>query len=239
MHNSYIVSIDSSNRVGGSDEFNAIYSLAQPLHNLTKVELLTVEMPINIYSTRNYYNTFSYSYKGTVTTVSVPSGNYELTDLLTALVTVLNNSLTLAFDVLVDNVKNKISLSVTGATSPVTIVKTLMSVNLGFVGGESGTSNITATNCYVVNNDLYLNIYIKNLPSQSVSNSKSTFKLPINAGSTYIYYFSSVSQMVQSVRVDRSGYTVGFLEIQILDRNGLDLTNNGTNWSLTLRCECE
>jgi hypothetical protein len=103
---------------------------------------------------------------------------------------------------------------------------------MGFSNAQSGTS-IVATNGIVLNNDLYLKLYIPNLGTSSLEANMMTFKIPLAnqaVGSTLTWEPLESPMVIvtdKSAKIDK-------IQIQVIDRWGNPILNNGIDWSFTL-----
>jgi hypothetical protein len=109
---------------------------------------------------------------------------------------------------------------------------------MGFSDGQQGTA-FYGVESYIVNFDTYLNIWIENLGTQSQEPSQITFKVPVTVGSGSIMHWAENTQNSQLVEVTDRGVRLDRLNIQVLDRFGQLLNNNGLDWSFTIEIEAD
>ena len=66
-----------------------------------------------------------------------------------------------------------------------------------------------------------------------------SFKIPLTSGPGTILHWAENSQNPASVNVTDSSNMVDRIVIQVTDRFGQPLVNNGLDWSMTLEVECD
>jgi hypothetical protein len=201
------------------------------------VALKNAQIPVNWYNVRAPYNTITIN--GTLYTVT--PGVYTQASFITA------------FNALITG-----TLAIDGTTGIATITKTPTTVTvptgltypslaslLGFTATQTltGATSLAATvPVTLFNQDTYVNIWIENLGTSSSEISQSTFKVPIALPVPQynnVFYWAEQSQNEQVVCVTDSGARVDRLNIQVLDRYGQQLNNNGVDWALTLQIKSD
>lgn len=201
------------------------------------VALKNAQIPVNWYNVRAPYNTITIN--GTLYTVT--PGVYTQASFITA------------FNALISG-----TLAIDGTTGIATITKTPTTVTvptgltypslaslLGFTATQTltGATSLAATvPVTLFNQDTYVNIWIENLGTSSSEISQSTFKVPIALPVPQynnVFYWAEQSQNEQVVCVTDSGARVDRLNIQVLDRYGQQLNNNGVDWALTLQIKSD
>jgi len=216
-------------KVGGNP-FQCTIILGNRHRAIRSISLKNAQIPIGFYNIRAPYNTMNIN---SVTTTISP-GNYSITSLLS----VINSSIGISVGTFSQSGStNKILFSGGGATNMNVQPQSLLSF-LGFTNGQTGT-NIVATNSYIVNFDSYISIWIENLGTSSLEPVQVTFKLPNNVSSGGILQWAELAQNKQVVKVSDRGVRLDRLNIQVLDRFGNLLNNNGIDWSFTLEIESD
>jgi hypothetical protein len=201
------------------------------------VSLKNAQIPVNWYNVRAPYNTITIN--GTLYTIT--PGVYTQASFITAFNAAIGG--TLAID---------------GTTGIATITKTPANVTvpsgltyptlanlLGFTATQTlnGATSIAGTvPVTLFNQDTYVNIWIENMGASSGEPSQSTFKVPIALPVPQynnVFYWAEQSQNEQLVCVTDSGARIDRLNIQVLDRYGQQLNNNGVDWALTLEIKSD
>jgi len=201
------------------------------------VALKNAQIPVNWYNVRAPYNTITIN--GTLYTIT--PGVYTQASFITAFNSATSS--TLSFD---------------GTTGIATITKTPATVTvpagltypslatlLGYTATQTltGATSLTATNpTTLFNQDTYVNIWIENLGVSSRDILQSTFKVPIALPVPQynnVFYWAEQSQNEQLVCVTDSGARIDRLNIQVLDRYGQQLNNNGVDWSFSMEIKSD
>jgi hypothetical protein len=210
--------------------FDFTYRFMNTHRALKRITLKNVQMPYGFYNIRTGVNILNLN----STNYTLTPGYYTQAQLITALNTAVSGVGTFAVVSQTNTLSNQLQFTpVSGATFGSSLLNTL----LGFTSGQtsSGTTVLIATNQFTVNFDTYVYIYINNLGISSQEPIKYTFKVPLNNttfGSTL--FWSDENQNHQSIEVTDNAVRVDRLQIQVLDRFGNILNNNGLDWSMTL-----
>ncbi len=245
MNTVYQLHIDTINKTGG-DPFQCSVQLSNTHRNVRSIKLKSVQLPIGFYNVRAPSNTI------TIDDVSyglVPGYYANVTSLVTSLNTVTSGVGTFSYSA----TSGKITYAHDSGSATITTsspylwsgptggVQNVTSINLvppslgsllGFSNAQSGTS-IIATNGAIVNSDIYIKLYIPNLGTSSLEANMMTFKIPVSSqavGTTLIWEPLEppvVTVTDKSAKIDK-------IQIQVLDRWGNALTNNGLDWAFTL-----
>lgn len=245
MNAVYQIHVDTINKTGG-DPFQCSVQLSNTHRNVRSIKLKSVQLPIGFYNVRTPSNTITINN----TVYGVPIGYYAN---VTTLVNSLNTTTTGVGSFAYSATTGKVTYthgsgSATIITSspylwsgPTGGVQNVTSINLvppslgsliGFSNAQSGTS-IVSTNGLVLNSDLYLKLYIPNLGTSSLEANMMTFKIPLSSqelGTTLVWEPLEppiVNVTDKSAKIDK-------IQIQVLDRWGNPVTNNGLDWSFTL-----
>jgi hypothetical protein len=198
---------------------------------IRSITLKNAQIPLGFYNVRAPYNTMNVN----SVVYTVTPGNYSVTTLLSA----LNTTITSAVGAFSPGaLNNNIQFSSSSGVATMNVQPLSMLSFLGFTGQQQGVA-FYGTNSYIVNFDTYLSIWIENLGTSSIENSQITFKVPLTVGSGSIMQWAENSQYHQLVKVTDRGVRLDRLNIQVLDRYGNLLNNNGIDWSFTLEIESD
>jgi len=224
----------------GSYNNNSVYDctfvLSNPLRNVQKIYLKSIELPISFNNIRsaNGTNTFkitvnAVTYTITLNEYSYTSINTLLNDINTQVQLVLPNiSFTL-------NSNKKVTITNTGtATTIVFSPSRLLNVVLGFTQLSYSTSFI-AENNYLLAYDNYISMYLQDIPVKSTgySNQLISFKIPLNAVNGMVYYLQEFNSFSQSVEITDKNYVLNRLRVVLYDRFGCKLSN-GLDYTFSL-----
>lgn len=232
MTSTRFLNVRSSDRDSGTAT-SFKYTLPTPIHDPIQISLVSAEIPLQHYNIRTNYNTFTWTQSSTQYTATVTSGNYAISDLLTALASAMNTATGSTYTVTKSSTTLKITLAC--ATS-MTLSETNLSKALGFTSGQSGTS-ITATNSYCINTwDSYWALCIRNLTNNYISKGVyPTFKIPITVDSGYVLYHLENLTFFQYFIPETA--QIGHLDVYLQDSYGNQVDLNGLEWSFTLKVE--
>jgi hypothetical protein len=231
----------------GGNPLDISYFLSQTHKRLRRITLKSVELPIGFYNIRAPYNTITIdSIKYTI-----QEGNYTIDSLMSS----MNGTIGIAIGQFnVNKMLNKITFVPTSLNSSIAAYATIgvtaplpndptinipsLGYFLGFTDGQYGTE-VTATNSYLINFDNYVQIHIPSLGRSSLENTKCTFKVPITVPSGGVEFYQEMSSFKQSVEVTDRNILFDRINLQVLDRFGQQLDNNGVDWSFTLEIESD
>lgn len=245
--NCYEIHVDTINKTGG-DPFQCSVYLPNTHRNVREVSLKSVELPIGFYNIRAPYNTITIN--NVVHTLT--PGSYTT---MTTFINAINSTVTPSVGSFSYNQATG-TITFVAASGSATItttspylwsgptggVQNVTSINLtppslgslmGFSNAQSGTS-ITAINAFNLNMDTYIKLYIPNIGTSSLQADMMTFKIPLTSGlalGNTLFYIPTVPPWVsvtdKSAKLDK-------IQIQVLDRYGNPMINDGVNWSFTL-----
>jgi len=203
------------------------------------VSLKNAQIPVNWYNVRPYSNTITIN----STLYTLTDGFYTHATLITEFAAKVSG-FTLGFES-----KTGFSTITAGSgTVTVTVPTGLTYPSLAYLLGFQTTvtsSGLVATSksaATIFNRDPYVNIWIENLGASSAEISQSTFKVPIALPVPQfnnVFYWAEQSQNEQLVCVTDSAARIDRLNIQVLDRYGQQLDNNGADWALTLQIKSD
>jgi len=219
----------------GIDSFDCSVILGQTHRKVRRVALKSVEMPVGFYNIRAPYNTLTINIAGTPTSYTFSPGNYSATTFLNT----LNNTVTPAVgSFFLNTLTNKIQYtSVVGASSIDGTPGTL-GYFMGFTSDQVGVI-IVANKSYSIDFDNYICIYIENLRNSCMEPFAATFKIPITVQKGGVETWFSDNRFKQSIEIFDPDYKIDRLNIQVRDRFGNPLSNNGIDWSFTLEVESD
>ena len=227
----------------GSYNNNSVYDctfvLSNPLRNVQKIFLKSIEIPISFNNIRasNGTNTFQITIQSITYTITVSENSYTsiislITDINVQLHSVLPNA---TFSLL----NNKVSLVLTGYPTNTVVSfnsSRLISVVLGFTKQSyiQYATSITADNTYLLAYDNYISIYLQDIPVKSTgySNQLVSYKIPLNAVNGMVYYLQELNSFSQSVELTDQNYVLNRLRVVVYDRFGVKLTN-GLDYSFS------
>jgi hypothetical protein len=242
MSKVWFVHVDTSSttantviKQNGTDSFNCTVLLGQEHRRIRRVALKSVEMPIGFYNIRAPYNVLTINIAGTPTSYTFSPGNYNSTTFLNT----LNNTVTPAVgSFFLNTLTNTIQYtSAVGASSIVGDPGTL-GYFMGFQTTQVGVI-IVAAKSYCLDFDNYVNIYIENLRNSCMEPYAATFKIPITVQKGGLEFWFSDNRFKQSIEIFDPNYRIDRLNIQVRDRFGNPMTNNGIDWSFTLEIESD
>jgi len=198
---------------------------------IRSLTLKNAQIPVGWYNIRPPYNTMN------VNSVSytITPGNYSITTLLAA----LNTTVTSAVGAFSPGaLNNAIQFSSAAGVATMNVQPLTLLSFLGFTDQQQGTA-FYGTNSYIVNFDTYVNVWIENLGVSSLEPRQITFKIPVDVAPGGIVQWTENSQNEQCVVVTDRGVRLDRLNIQVQDRFGNLLSNNGLDWSFTLEIEAD
>ena len=231
----------------GGNPFDITYFLSQTHKRLRRITLKSVEMPIGFYNIRAPYNTLTIDGQ----TYTIQEGNYTIDSLIGS----INGTIGIAVGQFnVNKMLNRITYVPTSINSSVAAIASITvtvplpndpSINvpslayfLGFTDGQTGTE-IVATHSYLINFDNYVSLWIPSLGRSSLENTKTTFKVPITVPSGGVQFLQELTSFKQSVEVTDRSILFDRIDMQVLDRFGQPMDNNGIDWSFTLEIEAD
>lgn len=214
----------------GANPFQCTVILGNRHRAIRSLTLKNAQIPYGFYNVRAPYNTMNIS----STTYTITPGNYTLSNLVSA----MNTTITGGVGVFSAPYANNVVLYTSAGTDTFNVQPQTLLSFLGFSNGQSGAS-IQATYNYLVNFDTYLNIWIENLGTSSLEPRQITFKVPVGAAYGDTIQWVENAQNEQCVVVSDRGVRLDRLNIQVLDRFGNLLNNNGLDWSFTIEIEAD
>ena len=198
---------------------------------IRSASLKDAQIPVGFYNVRAPYNTFVIN----ATVYTLPPGNYNSTSFINGLNGVVTGGLG---EFSITPVTNQIQFVSSSGTVTFTVAPLTLAAFMGFTDGQTGT-DVTGTNAYIINFDMYISIWISEVGTASLDPSQITYKVPVTGGSGSIVNFTEGSNWNQKVMfTDRSNRLDRFT-ITVLDRFGTIMNNNGLDWAFTLEIESD
>lgn len=236
--NSYLLNIDTASRENrvvkiNNNPFQCTYIFSNAKRRLSFISLKNAQIPVCFYNVRAPYNTITIN--GTTRTLS--PGNYTSTSIATA----LNAISGMPGVFTINTTTNKMIFTPTaGATiTPSTGTPDLCFI-LGFTNQSStGTTSITATNCFNMLFDMYIRIHIENLNIASTDTALCTFKIPVNVIQGGFIFWNENAHNTQEATVSSTTGNVDRLNIRVIDRFGNVIDNNGEDWTFTIEIKSD
>jgi hypothetical protein len=217
-------------KVGGNP-FQCTVILGNRHRRIRSLALKNAQLPVGFYNVRAPYNTMNVN----SVVYTVTPGNYSVTTLVSA----MNTTITAGVGTFSTGaLNNNIQFSSAAGVATMNVLPLSLLSFMGFSDGQQGTA-FYGVESYIVNFDTYLNIWIENLGTQSQEPSQITFKVPVTVGSGSIMHWAENTQNSQLVEVTDRGVRLDRLNIQVLDRFGQLLNNNGLDWSFTIEIEAD
>ena len=217
-------------KVGGNP-FNCQIILGNRHRAIRNVSLKNAQIPVNFYNIRSPYNTMNV----VSNTYTITPGVYTAGGLATSMNTAVTSQLG---NWTINNTTAKWVYTAAVGSGAMNVQPLSLLSFLGFTDGQTG-STVTATNSYQVGFDKYISIWIENLGTSSLEPSQITYKVPIEVSHGSVMFYTEGNQNPQCVPVTDRSVRVDRLNIQVLDRFGKIIDNNGVDWSFTLEIESD
>jgi len=217
--------------------FDLVYTFRIPRRDIKSFTLASAEIPIGFYNIRAPFNTCTIETQGTPYTFSIPEGYYPgISDIVAALnnYTVTNpvgNALGTFFvngSLIGFNCSNDPVIFTTQSGNQPNVL-----AMIGFYDGQYIDGNGYATIPFRITFDTYIVIYLPFIAGSSSEPSNITFKVPVNTADQIFY--TEATSFTQTIANVTSSSPFRTLKIQVFDRFGNLLNNNGLDWSLTLK----
>jgi hypothetical protein len=220
------VPLDSRERTQG-DPYNALLELSYPIRNPKRIHLLSLELPYSHYNVRSPYNTITIN--GVTRTIA--EGEYDVDELISA----VTNAFDLDYTFTLSSSTSKVTLSCVSSAIITTKSPWCVAQMLGFTNNQLGTE-IIASNSVNCGFDLYLNMLITNLPTNTQSRIPTTFRVPLSSSQGSLSFLWANNSFHQYFDLD--GETnLTHMRIVFQDRFGNIVNNNGCDWSGLLGIE--
>jgi hypothetical protein len=230
--------ISNSTSSSKTNAYNTLFTLRTPIKDVRQIRLKSIELPI----------TFSNIRTGSTDNLilRINGNSYNIT-IEEQIITSISSLLTLINDAILEAIPEySIVFSLPTNTYKVSLLSdvdiiiretTLSKYIIGFDIDTEVSENeaLVASSNYNLNVDNYLNFTISNIPS-STTNANGfpcTFKIPINAVSNSIYYWSENMSFTQWI--DTTKFDITTMSVVIRDRFNNDINPNGGDYSFTLQ----
>ena len=223
--------------------YDCTFTLSNPLRNVEKIYLKSIEMPISFNNIRasNHTNVFVITIHGNGFTTRRPVliNEFNCTT-ITSLLTAINEQLNIVLpSVSFHSVDKYVYLKLTELPNNTVVnflPSKLLSVILGFTQlSYTVTNEIKADNSYLLAYDNYLSLYLQDIPVKSTgySNQLISYKIPLNAVNGMVYYLQELNSFSQCVEITDQNYILNRLRVVVYDRFGETITN-GLDYSFSL-----
>jgi hypothetical protein len=227
----------------GSYNDNSVYdctfTLSNPLKNVQRIYLKSIEIPISFNNIRssNGTNTFQITIQSNTYTITINEANYTS---INTLLNAINTQLIVVLPNVSFHISNKyVILTLIGYPNNTVVTfnsSKLLSVVLGFTHlSYVVTSEIQADNNYLIAYDNYISLYLQDIPVKSTgySNQLISYKIPLNAVNSMVYYLQELNSFSQGVEITDKNYVLNRLRVVVLDRFGIKIAN-GLDYSFSL-----
>lgn len=219
--------------------YDCTFTLSNPLRNVQRLYLKSIEMPISFNNIRsaNGTNTFQITIQSNTYTITMNEFNCTS---ITTLLTVLNAQLNIVLPNVSFNYINKyVYLQLIGYPNNTVVsfsLSRLLSVVLGFTQlSYVITNEVKADNNYLIAYDNYICLYLQDIPVKSTgySNQLISYKIPLNAVNGMVYYLQELNSFSQCVEITDKHYVLNRLRVVVFDRFGFNISN-GLDYSFSL-----
>jgi hypothetical protein len=197
--------------------------------------LKDAQIPIAFYNIRAPYNSITLN----SVVYTVPPGNYNIASLIATLNGIVTQAVA-TFNY--SSTTSRVSLVSNSGQIIVGVPTLSLGFFLGFTNGQTVSASnmsINATNCYIINFDTYINIWVGELGTSSLDPIQVTYKVPIEGASGTITQYTEGTYWPQKIIVTDRSNRLDRFTITVTDRFGSILNNNGVDWSFTLEIEAD
>ena len=229
----------------GDEPFNFTASLPNQISNIKKIYLKSVEIPVGFTNIRaeNNSNSFGISVGGVVCNVTITPGQYTISGLITAINSYITSTSIYTTNQPIFSISGQ-QIIITTSLGGIIAFPTptiLSNIILGFqYSVQIVTTILAAASNYNLYYDTYLSIFFPyvNAKSTTASGNKMHFKIPYNGYNNSIFYsVESSNGFNQYIELTESNFTIGNLKVQVYDRYGYLINNQGLDWSFSLTFE--
>lgn len=234
MYSNYLV-INSRDRLPSTANEDGFFTLHRPLEKIKGLELIHFTMPNTFYNVTVLNNNLTYDNGGGPTTVTVPVGNYQNSELLSRINNLLSGSgISCSFDI------NTMRVTFSSAGNFQLLFGTgLAQVNslLGFAKANT-VSALSVTGDDIMNVGLPTHIYIfcyelGNYYNSVNSNQLASFVVPILANRGEYITYNENGVFPQCVPTHTK--TINQLRITLRDHEGKLMETNGSNYTMIFK----
>ena len=226
--------------LNNKNSYDTTFTISNPLRNVKKIYLKSLEMPISWNNIRVINGTTQFEFvltsaSNVVSTtyyIILNEKNYTsidtlLFDINDQVSTVLGN-----FNITFSTQNNQIIITSTnyaGYTitfSSSRLLNVILGLNSSFAYPLSTT--IYADYNYLLAYDHYVSLYFPDIPTKSTgySNKLISFKVPISSVNGMVYFLQDLNSFNQSIEITDPNYVISRLRVVVYDRFGILLTNS-------------
>lgn len=188
-------------------------------------------IPFTFYNINSTNNTLIYNVNGSVFTLTIPEGNYNITNLLNFL-----NLNMPSFTVTYNAINNKFTFVHSTYSFIFTNSSTCLSI-LGFIQQDNNSSglilisnravNLAPIRCICISS----NLKTFNIDKSQNNNYSTICSIPINTQPYSIITYENKGNF----RMNSYTNIINTIAIKLMDQNGNMINLNGANWSMTLQ----
>lgn len=200
------------------------------------LSLQNATIPYSFYSITSVDNTFSWGVvSGTVNTATIPVGNYNITQLLDLIKSLMGVAYTITFSPITSKIL------ITHTTNDFTIYAATFNHIIGFSKTTNTTSisrSLTGRDCVNLNQIRALNIEI-NFPTYNVNVAQPYNQNILATIPVYVAPFSIITyQNPNNFRTNLYVNKLDQIQIRILDNESRLVDMNGINYQMMLQLDC-
>jgi len=201
------------------------------------LSLQNATIPYSFYSISTFDNTFSWGLVGhTVNTVTIPVGNYNITQIVSLLKSLMGGGYTITYS----SITSKITIT-HNPSHEFTIYAATFNHIIGFSKTTNTTSvghSIVGRDCVNVNQIRALNIEI-NFPTYNVNIAQAYNQNILATIPVYVAPYSIITyQNPNNFRTNLYVNKLDQIQIRILDNENRLVDMNGINYQMTLQLDC-
>lgn len=225
----------------GGNPFDVTYQLSNPRSSFSEVILRSAEIPVGFFNIRSPFNVFSVYTDGIHTFTVSPAYYPDIASLISTLnaSTDQNGDSMLTNGIVLFVSGTQIGFVMTGAGSGYIITnidngQPNIASMIGFYNHQTfdDAVPIYGPSPFRISFDDYINIYIPLFRGSSSEPNPITFKVQVD--NSVVVFYTSLKSYVQRIVNTDTTLRLQTIDIQIRDRFGSQLDNNGLDWSLTL-----
>ncbi len=201
--------------------------------NVSKAELMEVQLPNTYYNVNSYNNVLSWN-DGSLKTITVPPGAYNINQLVTEIQTLMN-SVSSGYTVTYNQIQFTVTITGGAAFSLMMAVSSIAHI-LGFSSVNiTGASSYTGTNVIALNAPINLYIIVSNFGTSGWTSKGIgyTYKVSVTVTGGNLTYNEINSFYPQCITLPIPTGTKNFA-ITLVDFIGNPVNLNGANWNFTM-----
>lgn len=245
------VLINSQSRLSSSaSSSNFSVQLPQPfyIHDFKYIRLAYCQMYNTIYNVTSANNNVDFKVSGTSYVATVTAGTYNASTLATALASALNTALSNSFTVTYNS--NQLTYTIAGTTafqllfSSGTHASTSLWSVLGLASSNglsgidtSSATSTTSTQVVQLNQPLYVNINLSNIPSSNIFSSDGdsfSYIIPIDQQPGSVIEYDSNSNFDQYIKIPSNLSFFSTINVSLTTRKGTSVSLNGSEFMMVL-----